>query len=486
MAGRNLSRMHADYLLTAPSRKKSRDLFNGDEVVKSLRTEYLPQEKNETALEYDLRLKRACLDPWVERIISARQAVLFMKDPVRIVPPSIFDAPWKDDIDRQGSSSNGFFQEVCKNSQIDGICWVLVDMTRVPAGGFETKLEEEQASHRPFLRMVPADNVVDWATGPDGRLLFVVIESSTGDTRSAEDYGMEPESRKRFEIWTRKAWMVFEEEKAQDYTLVDGGDHPVGEVPIVPFFGVRNTGQSGWPVCRSVLQHILLIYMKESDKDWFERLSCHPIPWVVGVRQPAVIDAGKGLFLKTEAGEPAPSVGYLETSGAPSSVVAASIARLEFKILSIALAQATKETAQVQAADTIREDRRVFDATIRTCSNLYETAEATCWKFLCRWMGADEESVDISYFKDFDARQMEAAMVSILSSLVPAGNLTLQTFLEVIKRGGVLPDWVNIEEEMGMLAEQNDLENQTQTEEEYAAEMDQGISEEANTVGQEV
>lgn len=453
----DLNRTHADYTETADVRTKSRDLYEGDEAVKAKTTTYLFQETNETADEYAHRHKRATVDPYVEKIVTARQALLFRNAHTRELPANL--ERFRKDVDRRGTPANVFFANVAREAQIDGIHWVGVDMTRLPAGGYPSLAVEEAAGHRPFFESIPGANVLDWAVGDDQQLLWAVVKQNH---LTVDGPGYELETEDEWKVWTRDTWQLYQYSSDVNagqggYTLTDEGENPTGIVPLVPFFGVKNTDYSGWPVCRNVLGYIVLLYNKASDLDWFERVSSHPIPYVISPRKPAKLDSGRGTWIESDANTPRIEIGYLETSGTAFSSLRESIRELRGKIFSVALAAAQRESAQVQSGDAQREDRRIFSAALMEVSQLLESSETRCWKLMAKWTGADTAGLEISYNRDFDDKTIETQMVQTLSSLASANQLTTATLLEILKDGEVLPENIDLEKEVRDL-ERNDAE----------------------------
>jgi len=176
----NLSNQHPDYVATAGARRKSRDLYEGGDAVKARGKEYLYREKNETDDDYALRLKRAVLDPYVGKIVGARQALLFQKPVERTLPTRL--AGWMEDVDRKGTRADTFFADAARDAQVDGVHWVLVDMPRLEAP-YPSAQFERQAGHRPFFEHVPGDAVIDWEVGPDQALLWAVVAQQTAALR---------------------------------------------------------------------------------------------------------------------------------------------------------------------------------------------------------------------------------------------------------------------------------------------------------------
>lgn len=450
----NLAQRHPDYVATESCRIKARDLYEGGEAVKAKSTTYLFQEKNEDDDAYKLRLKRAVLDNFVEKIVVSRQAILFAKPHTRHLPESLESLA--DDVDMKGMSAAVFFEQVAKEAQIDGIAWVLVDMPQLPVENgvpseFRTKRDETLANHRPFMQLVPASAVIDWEVGSDQQLNWVVIEESLTQPRMPGDA---LKFVKRWKVWTRESWTVYElnaqSNKSVDtrYSVVAEGPNPTNHVPLVPFYGIKRNDFSGWPVARSVLDHVIAIYNKESDLDWFERLFAHPVPYAIAPTNPKKMDVSGGLWIQSEPNSGEIEVGYLQTSGAGEGSIRESITNLTARILSIALAQAKRDTAQVQSADGQREDRRIFTTSLKGISLALEFSEYRVWELVSMWLGETSSEIDIIYNRDFDDTMVEAQMLTALMGLADANKLSTETLLTILKEGEVLPVTVDVEEEL--------------------------------------
>jgi hypothetical protein len=465
MPNLDLTIEHTDYKTTRASRLKSRDLFVGTDAVKDKKTTYLFQGKNELDADYDVRLNRAVLDPWVERIITARQALLFAKPITRTLPTKIEE--FAEDIDLHQTAAGQFFELVSRDAQVDGIHWVLVDMPPVPVGEdnepiqFVSKKEEDEAGMRPFMQRIPGDNVIDWGVDRDGKLQWIVISQQSDDKR--ESFGQSPKTVAQWKVWTPQSWYLFERRTAETtgadqskFIEVATGPNPVGEVPLVPFFGAKLNDYAGWPVARAVLDHIVLLYNKESDKDHFEMLAAHPIPVTVCPKKPEKLNTNKGLWIDSSNADGASiSVTYLEPSGAAFSSAQESINAIKAKIYQLALATTAKETAQVQSADSQREDRRIFSSSLKAVSENNEAAERRCWELMVKWEGSEKEAkIEVEYSRDFDDQIVETAMLSALNGLADSNRLTTKTLLRIMKEGGVLPSSIDVDEELKELKAQ--------------------------------
>lgn len=447
MAEVNYDNQHPDYQVTADARTRSRDLYEGWRAVKPKKTAYLFQEPREKDDDYAIRLKRAVVDNWVERIVQARQAVLFRKFVNRALPARLADI--EEDVDRAGNSAEVFFQEVARQAQIDGIRWVAIDMPVAPEGGYLSQAAETAARHRPFFESIPAENVIDWEVGPDGDLVWAVIRLGVPTPRMSA--GLPYETIPKWKVWYRNGWeVIVEGEKGP--MLESSGPNTSGVVPLIPFFGVKHTDYSGWPVVSLLLEHIILIYNKRSDLDRSERIAAHPTPVVMSPEKFEILDMSNGIWINTSkaAGVPV-DVKILETSGVAFDSIRTSIGQLEYTIRAHALAQAKRDSAQVESADSQREYKEHFNSSIRSASVLYEASERQCWEIAALWSG-ESGAIEVTYNRDFDDSAIEDTMIFRLYEL--AGGrpvITRKTLLEALQRGEVIDPELDPEEELKRL-----------------------------------
>lgn len=441
---------------TTGQREKARDLYYGSEVVKTDNKKeiYLFRETNEQVTKYDLRVKRAVLDPWVKKIIEARMALLFRKPHERELPAGL--KPFIEDVDRNRTSARSFFSTVCRWAQIEGTRWVLVDMPKLPTDDntgeeipYSSLADEQAADHRPFFQELHADAIVDWEVDNDGGLLWLVIEETWPVLRE-DKWGYEQKTEYRWQVWTQTKWMRYKiEETTQkdaaviEFTIEEERDHDLGIVPLVPFFGGDAIDPCvALPCLIDVLDHVISIYNLESDKDWFIRLAAHPIPYVISPQKPVKMEVTEGLWIKSDPNSKI-EIGYMEPSGTSFEPAFETIQDLRYRIFSIALAQARKDGKQVQSADAQKEDRRIFASSLKTVSEGFEHSEKLCWELAARWTGIPEDqaraSITVKYVRDFDNETITHEMLRVLADLAKNNLIPLEIFLQLLKDGEILP-----------------------------------------------
>jgi len=449
MAETNLDNEHEEYTATLDARTKSRDLYEGWSAVKAKTTTYLYKEPRESDDEYTVRLNRAVIDNWVEKIVQARQAVMFRKVPKRTLPAAL--EALATDVDRNGGSADSFFEAASFEAQVDGYHWVAVDMPKAPEAGHTSLAEEKASRHRPFFEQIPANSVPDWEVGPDGQLVWAVVRQSRYEQRM--EPGKAQKSIAQWKVWYRDRWEIIEAgEEGNAIKVVEAGMNTSGVVPLVPFFGIKYSNYTGWPVCDSLIEHIVLIYNKRSDLDRSERIAAHPTPVVMSPKKFEIMDMSNGIWIDTSGAAGIPvDVKVLETTGVAFDSIRESITSIEHTIRAHALAQAKKDSAQVESADAQKEYKQNFNSSLRSASVNCESSELRCWKIAALWLG-ETGAIKVEYNRDFDDATIEEAMISRLWELSGGKPvITRKTLLEILQRGEIIPPELDVDSEIEML-----------------------------------
>jgi hypothetical protein len=155
------------------------------------------------------------------------------------------------DCDLRKTSINEFMQKVFIFTQIWGFVDVVVDMPRM----HEEIVNEQQrldASIRPYLYYILPTNMLNWEVDDKGEFYWVRWVERV-------DKQLDPFSPKppvkiwRYTTWTRSEWFIHTVTQVKGQrkiaALIDAGEHQLGVVPVVRFYGKRdlldqNQGQS--------------------------------------------------------------------------------------------------------------------------------------------------------------------------------------------------------------------------------------------------
>lgn len=437
----------------------ARDLYDGAFVVKKKANTYLYRTATENAAIYNVRLKRAVYDNWPSVVVGTRASLTWRKSPIRenfgLLETYIHN------VDGNQISANSFFKQVSIDAAVDGIAYVLISNPATTTDLPISLSQEKQNGLRPVMTRLLASQVLDWQVGEDGKLDWIVIGY---DTPAERQPGEKPKILEKRLVWYRDRWESYVGVKQKhgtktNFQILDEGKNSIGIVPIIPFFGVRIDPYFGLPVTKDILDHTLSLYNKFSDRDFSEYLSGNPIPYIIARQKPdAAISVGHtmGVFIKTNMNENA-NIGYLEPTGAAHENSRKSERDLVRRIYEVTLQQAKKDSLQVQDDDTLRQEAHIFNSSLMSVSIEMERSETQCWQMFSRWLNQEFQG-KIIYNKDFDDKIIEPAMVSAFSNLVEKYQISKKTFLDILKRGEILPHDLKVDDELKMI--ELDLENE--------------------------
>lgn len=435
----DLNQTHPLYKRVAAVRETARDLFSGPQAVREKGQVYLYKGENESREMFELRLKRAVFDNWIKVAVLTRVSLSWRKRPTRdkMLPAEL--AGYIADVDGRGTHADIFFKNVDIDASVDGMAWVLIDKPPKPKLDRELSAEEEEKLNlRPFLTCIPAVHVLDWEVGSDGKLLWAVMQKESDQIAGP---GEERKTADQRIVWYRNQWELYNVEKDQNgvkFSRVDFGPNDLGEVPLVPFYGNKERDYLGWPIAKDILSHNLAIYNKYSDRDVAEFLSNNPRAYIISPEKPELLDANadKGIWIKAEPGVQC-DIGYLEPTGAGLTSSRESERDLIRRIHETMLQQAKRDTAQVESAETLREEARIFNSSLMSHAFMLMQQELCCWRLMARWQRVQESLVKApEYNTDFDDRMVEAALITAFSMAVEKKQLSRRTFFEdVIKVG---------------------------------------------------
>jgi hypothetical protein len=140
----------------------------------------------------------------------------------------------ENNIDRRMSSINEFRKEVCDLAQIYGQVGVVVDMP--PARGEMSRADEIRNDKFPFFTIYAPQNIINWSQDVSGDLNWIVLREFIDGNTDYNNYDEKNIYQPQYRIWTRTGWQLYD----AGYNLVGSGDHNIGRVPFVMFFGRRS------------------------------------------------------------------------------------------------------------------------------------------------------------------------------------------------------------------------------------------------------
>lgn len=484
----NLNNTHPQYDAQKKLREKARDLFEGAEHVISLGSKYLIKGESESQQTYNLRLKRAAYDNWPSVAIETRLALSWSTLPIRSDFGPVLD-PWIKDVDGCRTSANRFFRDADKNASADGMRFILVDKTNLSAqqrleleGRGEdpdnlTMERETELGLRPVMVSISQDDVIDWDFDEgDGQLNFVVIKQVRVAPRVPGTALRVIDQRV---VWTRKAFQVWEDEsqvKGQDAEhvgrdpskpvvvtdlsgatfkpIIEPSEHPIGQVPLVTFYGIKKATMFGQPVTKDILSHTVSVYNTRSDRDLATHLTNNPQLVVKSATKPTVINAGSFNAIHILPGAQSDAdLYFVEPTGSGLKSSREDEQDTITRIRDIMLRQAKPISAQIQSGAALKEESRLFESSLVAHTEEMQSGEIRCWDYMAKWQN-DEFSGSVKYNDDFDDSQISPEWTNARTNMVNAGSISRQTQFETAQKDGAISTDRTWAEEFGLIVDE--------------------------------
>lgn len=221
--------VHPEYADNEAKWVKYMDCYASREVSK-----YIHKHLREHDSLYLQRLQRGYYYNYVASIVDLIVSYIYHAPLIRKTDDKLYGELYKD-ADLTGTEFTVFMEAIATFAQVCGHTGVLVDMPKVPEG---IKSEEDRKLNklRPYLTIIHALQIKDWEVDRFGNFEWVKIEVDRPQNRNWKT--AVDEDIRTFIIWTKQSWEEWQvtgssEGSSQVAEKTDGGEHNLGEVPLV-------------------------------------------------------------------------------------------------------------------------------------------------------------------------------------------------------------------------------------------------------------
>lgn len=211
----------------------SRTLFK-----RSAQASYLHSHLRETYEEYQERVAKAVHIPLFRSIVDVYVAAVLRTDAERVGQNPFWKTYWSD-MDLAGTQSDTFFRQALTYALVYKKAFAVTDRA---AGGRQAVSRGDQLAmgERSYTYLIPPQDLVDYRLDRFGKFVYAVIRE---DMPSSRMPGEEPEaSQSQYRVWYTNRWELYRkavDAQNAEWIVVEGGRHPVGEVPVAPVFARR-------------------------------------------------------------------------------------------------------------------------------------------------------------------------------------------------------------------------------------------------------
>lgn len=444
------------------------DLMGGTRRMREQSAKWLPREPNEEIPAYRIRLHRTALYNAFADTIQKLGSKPFSKPITFVNGEKLPDQLTKieHDTDRSGMDITSFAQQVWEAGCIHGLTHILVDFPNLP--GNITMGDEKKIGARPYFVHVPASDLIGWRSSrsPSGERVLTQIRIWEEVVVGDGDYGDCCANRVRVinaprmmlddsgeELAMPGTWELWEQDPKDPGTfkLIESGTHSYPGIPIVTVYFKQSGFMMGEPPLEDLAWLNLLHFQSMSDQRNILRVARVGMIAATGLSSNEVKaeqTIGPNSMFKSSSKDA--KFYYVEHRGAGIEAGANDLKTLEERMevmgLQPMVARSSSDTATGKKINEGRADSTVhrwvrcvqsgFKKAFIAAANMYPTPLTV------------PEDFEPDIFDDFAALAMDSSDAKLVLEVRKGGDITRKTFLEELKRRGVLSESVNIEDEL--------------------------------------
>lgn len=431
------------------------DLVLGDTLtIRACKEQVLPKLPYEKK-GYENRVKQLVLTPWFRRLVNGLVGVVLRKQPdVAAVNEQV--KAHLDDVTLAGDDLLDFLRSVFLNFAEYGTVGILVDAPNYAA---QLKSEEVAFNLRPYWSCYCHLQILGFRTGRVNNVrkltqirLLEEVDEPVGL------YGAEKIAQIR-ELNLR----TYRKEDGTSDTIVHWAVHrkPDSEWLIyaegfietseIPFYMAPDFG-FGLPPFLQIAFLNIAETRKNAELDHLLSLCANQKAVFAGFDfEDGDDDDGGAVTLAPEDGyvseNPSANVTYVGADVAPAQVLMTRIEKIQSDMMNLAIAAIHTQKNMAETADSKRLDRVQSDSMMALMADEMEKLVNAALVGHGRMMGVDNPGA-IALNKEFSNEVLPVETAKFYADLVIQDKLTLETFFELLVKGELLPDEMDVRAEL--------------------------------------
>jgi hypothetical protein len=412
----------------------------GTNYIRDLSETYLPQEPREDEDAYRTRVDRSVLSPYTSRLVEVAAGAILRK-PIRIEG----DPYWQqlsDDIDGLGSNINEYARRALVSSLTYGHSAILVDY---PAAAGARNLAEERAQgRRPYFVHVDAPQIWGWRkeTGTN-RLLQVRIHDY--DVRPLNEFGEEQIEQMRV-IYPGKYDLYTLGQDVVEFTATGG--YSLDEIPLVPIYSNRRGLLISLPPLLDIANLNITHYQRQADL--IHALHIAAMPTLVLEGWDDTTGSSTMGVNYAIAMQPGNKAYYVQADATSFDAQMNELQSLESQMSTLGVTKLFGQKFVAESAEAKRIDQAQSNSVLSILSQELESCLNQAFAFAARYVGMEPPTIVVD--RDFDYYRLIGQDVSVLAQLNEMGKISDTMLLEILRRGEILPDTIDVESEVAAAA----------------------------------
>jgi hypothetical protein len=233
------------------------------------------------------------------------------------------------------------------------------------------------------------------------------------------------------------------------------GDYSLDEIPVVPIYSNRRGMLRSLPPLLDIANLNLTHYQRQADLIHALHIAAMPTLVLEGwddTTGTATMGVNYAIAM-----QPGNKAYYVQADATSFNAQMEELKSLEGQMSSLGVTKLFGQKFVAESAEAKRIDQAQSNSVLSIISQELESALNQAFAFASRYVGIEPPTVRID--RDFDYYRLIGQDVSVIAQLNENGKISNETMLEILRRGEILPDNLNISDELERLpAPTTDLE----------------------------
>ena len=336
-----------------------------------------------------------------------------------------------------GSNINEYARRALVSSLTYGHSAILVDY---PAAAGAMNLAEERAmGRRPYFVHVDAPQIWGWRKEPGtNRLTQVRIHDY--DVRPLNEFGEEQVEEMRV-IYPGRYDLYTLGQEIVEFTSTGG--YSLDEIPLVPIYSNRRGLLISQPPLLDIANLNITHYQRQADLIHALHIAAMPTLVLEGwddTTGSATMGVNYAIAM-----QPGNKAYYVQADATSFDAQMAELQSLEQQMSTLGVTKLFGQKFVAESAEAKRIDQAQSNSVLSIISQELESALNQAFAFAAQYVGLEPPEITID--RDFDYYRLIGQDVAVLTQLNEMGKISDAMLLEILRRGEVLPDNINIEDE---------------------------------------
>lgn len=445
---------HKGYDTYSSKWKRCRDAVAGQDAMHSAKTAYLPKLVDENETSYSARIKRSNFFNGTWRTIAVLLGMMFRKPANLEVPAGIED--YLDDVTMSGTTFPSFAREVAGEVLEVGRVGILVDHPAPPENVQAiTVAAAQELGLRPTMQIYHAESILNWKhrNVRNRNVLSMVVLK---ECASVDEGEFEVRELDRYRVLDLDAADLY---RVRLFEVVDGKDvqigadyyplmngNPLGYIPfaIVGVDGVDSSLDE--PPLIDLVDANIAHYQINSDYRHGLHFTGLPTLFLAGVQMEEGQKFHVGSTAAIASSDPNAKGSFIEFTGQGLSETREALKEIKQEMAMLGARAIADETTQAETLGGTAIKRSGENSILSSIAIAVSEALEWALGIFAQWAG-QSGTVEYQINRDFLPTLLDAQQLTALMGAVQAGELSSQSFFELLQRGDVVDAELTYEDE---------------------------------------